>query len=104
MGRVGRKAGRSLQLLVRGGKRRLDAFSPGPVFFRIDGELRDRRGKTFSQEVTGDQTDQEQRRAGAQNLPAQTTLARERILQRVKADLVNRRESGLGIEPLEEEE
>ena len=58
MRRVRGKTRRALQLFVLRSERGLDAFSARPVFLGIDGQLRDRRGKAFRDEMTRHESDQ----------------------------------------------
>src|SRR5437764_1102685 len=103
MRRIGGEPSRTLQFFLLGNEGGFDAFSARAIFLRVDREFRDRCGKSFCDEVTRDESNQQKNCARPKNLPAEPVLSGERALQRINRNFVSGRERGIRVQLFEKE-
>jgi hypothetical protein len=77
---IGGETRRALKFLVGRSERGFDLLPARAIFFRIDRQLCDRGGKPPRDEMAGDEPEEQERSAGAEDLPAETMLPRDRAL------------------------
>ena len=76
----------------------------GKVFLGNDGQFLERLRQSSRKKLADHKTAKQKENSSAKNLPAQSCLAREQLIERVDANFVSGRIGGILIQALEEEQ